>query len=214
MWARPVLWQLKFFFVTVEFTSMSKFTGVLLLAVACTAMHAPGSRQLLSATRRNEENLLAAKKPLDKPPRLLQPLFGAVGLATGAAWTTVVFTTIRSNQPLGAMMPSSTHGVFARTSVLSALPLIASCYSTLATASADSWERLGSPTCRRINLALVAAGLGSLLWVGFAPLITQIPGTAPEMLTTAPADPCFRTMLRMHSPPPPMHALSTWLPPP
>jgi len=122
---------------------------------------------------------LAAKKPLDKPPRLLQPLFGAVGLATGAAWTTVVLTTIRSNQPLGAMMPSSTHGVFARTSVLSALPLIASCYSTLATASADSWERLGSPTCRRINLALVAAGLGSLLWVGFAPLITQIPGSSP-----------------------------------
>ena len=96
-----------------------------------------------------------------------------------AAWTTVVLTTIRSNQPLGAMMPSVQHGIFARTSVLSAVPLIGSCFATLTSASKDSWEQLGSPTCRRLNLALLAAGVGGALWVGFAPIITQIPGSSP-----------------------------------
>jgi hypothetical protein len=37
----------------------------------------------------------------------------------------------------------------------------------------------GSSTCRRLNLALFAAGIGSALWVGFAPHITQIPNSDP-----------------------------------
>ena len=87
--------------------------------------------------------------------------------------------TIRSNQPAGAMMPSSTHGIFARTSVMSAAPLILSSFAVLASASKDSWESLGSDTCRRLNLALFAAGVGSALWVGNAGLLTRIPGTDP-----------------------------------
>jgi len=121
-----------------------------------------------------------AAKPLErKPPAFLQAAYGACGLATTAAWTTVVLTTIRSNQPLGAMMPSVQHGLFARVGVLSAVPLIASSFSTLASASKDSWDQLGSPTCRRLNLALVAAGVGSALWVAYAPVLTQIPGSNP-----------------------------------
>ena len=126
-----------------------------------------------------KDELLAAKKLTPKPPAALQLAYSACGLATTAAWSTVVWTTIRSNQPMGAMMPSWQHGVFARGSVLSAVPLIASCYATLACASKDSWEELGSSTCRRLNLALMAAGVGSALWVGFAPIITQIPGSNP-----------------------------------
>lgn len=115
----------------------------------------------------------------EKPPAFLQWVYSAVGLATTAAWTTVVLTTIRSNQPVGMMMPSYEHGLFARMGALSAVPLIGSCFSTLASASKDSWEALSSPTCRRSNLALVAAGVGSALWTGFAPIITQLPGTTP-----------------------------------
>jgi len=63
--------------------------------------------------------------------------------------------------------------------MLSAVPLIVASFATLSAASKDSWERLGSPECRRLNLALVAAGVGSAMWVGFAPLITQIPGSNP-----------------------------------
>uniref|UniRef100_A0A7S3AHN2 Uncharacterized protein n=1 Tax=Haptolina ericina TaxID=156174 RepID=A0A7S3AHN2_9EUKA len=100
-------------------------------------------------------------------------------MATTAAWTTIVLTTIRSNQPVGMMMPTYQHGLFARTGALSAAPLIVSCFATLASASKDSWEQLGSPTCRRLNLALVTAGISSALWVGFAPLLTKIPGTNP-----------------------------------
>jgi len=77
------------------------------------------------------------------------------------------------------MMPSSTHGIFARTSVMSAAPLILSSFAVLASASKDSWESLGSDTCRRLNLALFAAGVGSALWVGNAGLLTRIPGTDP-----------------------------------
>lgn len=121
-----------------------------------------------------------AAKPLQaKPPAALRLGYSACGFATAAAWTKVVVHTIRSNAPPGAMMPSSTHGVFARTSVLSAVPIIASAFAALASASEVSWAELGSPTCRRLNLALVSAGVGSALWVGFAPRITQIPGSSP-----------------------------------
>ena len=113
------------------------------------------------------------------PPALLRAAYAAQGLATSAAWTTVVWTTIRSNQPLGAVMPSATHAVFARTGALAAVPVIASCYAVLASASKTSWEELGSPVCRRLNLALVASGVGSALWVGFAPILTRIPGPIP-----------------------------------
>jgi len=76
-------------------------------------------------------------------------------------------------------MPSSTHAVFARTSVLSAVPVIVSSFAVLAAASQETWAELGSSTCRRLNLALFAAGIGSALWVGFAPHITQIPNSDP-----------------------------------
>jgi hypothetical protein len=91
----------------------------------------------------------------------------------------IVLTTIRSNQPLGMMMPTFQHGLFARIGALSAAPLIISSFATLRSASNDSWEQLSSPTCRRHNLALVAAGVSSALWVGFAPILTKIPGTEP-----------------------------------
>eukprot|EP00617_Octactis_speculum_P018074 CAMPEP_0185760628 /NCGR_PEP_ID=MMETSP1174-20130828/19536_1 /TAXON_ID=35687 /ORGANISM="Dictyocha speculum, Strain CCMP1381" /LENGTH=315 /DNA_ID=CAMNT_0028441531 /DNA_START=257 /DNA_END=1204 /DNA_ORIENTATION=+ len=110
-------------------------------------------------------------------------VYRACGLATSAAWTTVVLTAIRSNQPLGAIMPSSTHGLFARAGALSAVPIIWSCYSVLASASKDSWEELGSPTCRRLNLALVTSGVGSALWVAFAPILTRIPDSGPLIIS-------------------------------
>jgi len=113
-----------------------------------------------------------------KPPAFLKWAYSAVGLATTAAWTTTVMTTIRSNQPLGATMPCYQHGLVNRISVLSAVPLILSSYAVLRSAS-DSWEELGSPSCRRHNLALVATGVASALFVNFAPLITKIPGTVP-----------------------------------
>lgn len=117
-----------------------------------------------------------------KPPGFLKLSYVVTGLATTGAWTTVVMTSIRSNQPLGAMMPSWQHGVFARMGALSALPLIASCFATLASKS-DSWEALSSDTCRRLNLALVASGVGSALWVNFADVITRIPGAVPKVET-------------------------------
>ena len=157
---------------------MAKLLAVALLSTA-TAMHAPHMRRFGVKDDRAKKHDLVAKSNLEpKPPGALRAAYAACGLGTSAAWTTVVWTTIRSNQPLGAMMPSSTHGVFARMSVLSAVPLIASCYATLASAS-DSWEQLGAPTCRRLNLALLTAGVGSALWVGFAPIVTQIPGSNP-----------------------------------
>ena len=124
------------------------------------------------------DELVAAKK-LTKPPPILQKAYSLCGVATTAAWATVVRTTIRSNQPLGAMMPSPQHRIFASAGVLSAVPLIVSCYATLASAANDSWEQLSSPTCRRLNLALATAGIGSALWVGFAPVLTRIPGSNP-----------------------------------
>ena len=163
--------------------SMLRVVAVLALALtSSSAIYAPKRR---NAARQHimkpsfSEDLVAAKAPKPKPPPFLQYAYAAAGLATTAAWTTVVATTIRSNQPMGALMPSWQHQVFARTSVLSALPLVASCYASLVSASKDSWDALGSTTCRRLNLALVGAGIGSAFWVGFAPTITQIPGSSP-----------------------------------
>jgi len=115
-----------------------------------------------------------------KPPGFLKWAYSAVGLATTAAWTTIVLTTIRSNQPLGAMMPCWQHPLANQISVLAAVPLILSSYAKLrAAADSDSWDELSSTSCRRQNLALVATGVASALWVNFAPLITKIPGTVP-----------------------------------
>lgn len=142
-------------------------------------------RRATTFTPVNKKDLVAVKTDLRggaevcKPPALLKWAYVACGLATTAAWTTIVLTTIRSNQPLGMMMPTFQHGFFARIGALSAAPLIAASFTTLAYASNDSWEQLSSPTCRRQNLALVVAGVGSALWVGFAPLLTKIPGTEP-----------------------------------
>jgi len=167
--------------------------------VSATAIHVPNAinrRPLLSLVggastiapvkiNKAKKDLVAAKKKTKKtlddgrPPAFLQWAYSLCGLATTAAWTTIVLTTIRSNQPVGAMMPTFQHGFFARIGALSAAPIIVSCFATLGSSSKDSWEQLSSPTCRRLNLALVAAGVGSALWTGFAPILTRIPGTSP-----------------------------------
>ena len=160
---------------------MLRFLLTTLAVAACTAtLYAPDRRGSVLRPAAIFPSVKAKSKALEpKPPAFLRGAYVASGLATTAAWTHVVITTIRSNQPVGMMMPSYQHGLFARTGALAAVPVVASCFATLASASKDSWEQLGSPACRRINLALVAAGVGSALWVGFAPTITQIPGTNP-----------------------------------
>jgi len=145
-----------------------------------------------SSSSTSSTSLLSVKQDFDhlrgggsdvvvaKPPGFLKWAYSAVGLATTAAWTTIVLTTIRSNQPLGAMMPCWQHPLANQISVLAAVPLILSSYAKLrAAADSDSWDELSSTSCRRQNLALVATGVASALWVNFAPLITKIPGTVP-----------------------------------
>jgi len=154
--------------------------------VACNAsLNAPDRRPLAARRRAIEPtarvDLVAARKAEPKPHGWLPAAYSACGLATTAAWSRIVFTTIRSNQPLGAMMPTYQHGLFARTSAMSAAPVIVSCFAALASASKESWEELGGPSCRRLNLALATAGVASALWVGFAPFLTQLPGTRPPL---------------------------------
>jgi len=56
---------------------------------------------MFTTTRlRNEEGAAKAANK-ERPPDFLQTAYHACGLATTAAWTTVVLTTIRSNQPAG-----------------------------------------------------------------------------------------------------------------
>ena len=56
-----------------------------------------------------------------KPPvKLLQWAYAAAGMATTAGWGTMAYTTIRDNQPAGAMMPCWQHPVFARIGAMSA----------------------------------------------------------------------------------------------
>ena len=136
----------------------------------------PSTARRLSS---QEDDLIAAKPLVPKPPDFLGAAYTACGVATTAAWFKVVTHTIRSNAPPGALMPSSFHAPFARMGVLSVVPVIASAYAVLSTASQESWTALSSDSCRRLNLALITAGVGSALWVGFAPRITQIPGTNP-----------------------------------
>lgn len=114
-----------------------------------------------------------------KPPAFLKWAYKACGVATTAAWSTCVYIAIRSNQPMGAVMPSWQHGFFARIGALSPVPVIVASYKALISASDDSWEELSSPTCRRLNLAMATATAGSALWVKYAHIITQIPGTEP-----------------------------------
>jgi hypothetical protein len=151
-----------------------------LLVASATAIRLP-NRQPSTARclAKQEDDLVAAKSLAPKPPGFLGPAYKAAGLATTAAWFKVVTHTIRSNAPPGAIMPSSLHAPFARMGVLSVVPVIASAYAVLSTASQDSWTALSSDTCRRLNLALITAGVGSALWVGFAARITMIPGTNP-----------------------------------
>jgi len=111
-------------------------------------------------------------------PGIVKWAYSAAGLGVSAAWTTIVLTTIRSNQPVGAMMPCPEHPLVNRISVLSAVPLICSVYSSLRSAScSDTWEELSSESNRRKNLALVTCGVASALWVNYAPIITAVPGT-------------------------------------
>ena len=132
-------------------------------------------------------DLVAARKAEPKPHGWLPAAYSACGLATTAAWSRIVFTTIRSNQPLGAMMPTYQHGLFARTSAMSAAPVIVSCFAALASASKESWEELGGPSCRRLNLALATAGVMSAVGQdqGMAPQ-SQSPSRAPGMAAEDP----------------------------
>lgn len=121
-----------------------------------------------------------SKTAVAKPPAFLKWAYNTAGLAMTAAYTTIVLTTIRSNQPLGAIMPNWQHPLVNQISVLSAIPLFLSSFATLRNASCnDSWEELSSPSCRRQNLALVVTGVASCLWVNFAATITAIPGSVP-----------------------------------
>lgn len=121
-----------------------------------------------------------------KPPvKLLRWAYAAAGVATTAGWGTMVYTTIRDNQPAGAMMPAWQHPVFARIGAMSAASLILGSFASLAAtcneSNAESWEELGDscPSFRRQNLALATAGVASSLWVRFADVVTKIPGTNP-----------------------------------
>jgi len=81
-------------------------------------------------------------------------------------------------------MPCWQHGFFAQIGAMSVAPLILSSFASLAhsISKADSWQDLSSethPSFNRHNLALAVAGVGSALWVGFAPIVTKIPGTVP-----------------------------------
>mmetsp|Transcript_31142 Transcript_31142/g.45583 ORF Transcript_31142/g.45583 Transcript_31142/m.45583 type:complete len:395 (+) Transcript_31142:110-1294(+) len=114
------------------------------------------------------------------PAQFLKWAYGACGLATTAAWSTALFTTVRSNQPVGAMMPCWQHQFFARVGGMAAVPLIVGGFGVLACSASratESWEQLGTPTCRRHNLALMTTGLGGALWTYFAETVTKIPGT-------------------------------------
>ena len=103
--------------------------------VACNAsLNAPDRRRPLAARRRAIDptarvDHLAARRAEPKPHGWLPAAYSACGLATTAAWSRIVFTTIRSNQPLGMMMPTYQHGLFARTSAMSAAPVIVSCFA-------------------------------------------------------------------------------------
>jgi len=120
------------------------------------------------------------KVAVAKPPAILKWAYSAAGLAVTAAYATIVLTTIRSNQPLGAMMPNWQHPLVNQISVLSAIPLFVSSFLSLRKAScSDSWDELSSTSCRRQNLALAAAGVGSCLWINFAATITAVPGSSP-----------------------------------
>ncbi|KAL7532474.1 hypothetical protein ACHAXR_004651 [Thalassiosira sp. AJA248-18] len=116
------------------------------------------------------------------PARFLKWAYSACGLATTAAWSTCVYTTIRSNQPPGAMMPCAQHGLFARIGAMSAAPLIIGGFAVLANSAskAEDWGDMATPTCRRQNLALVATGVSGALWANFAEIVTRIPGTNPQ----------------------------------
>lgn len=121
-----------------------------------------------------------------KPPvKLLQWAYAGAGMATTAGWGTMAYTTIRDNQPAGAMMPCWQHPVFARIGAMSAASLILGSFASLAAtcceSDAESWEELGdsSPSFRRQNLALATTGVASSLWVRFADVVTKIPGSNP-----------------------------------
>ena len=100
---------------------------ITLAFVACNAsLHAPDRRRPLARAINPtaQVDLVAARKAEPKPHGFLPLAYSACGLATTAAWSRIVFTTIRSNQPQGMMMPTYQHGLFARTGAMSAAPLI------------------------------------------------------------------------------------------
>ena len=82
-----------------------------------------------------------------------------------------MLTTIRSNQPVGALLPTMQHGLVNRISTLSAVPLILSSYGFLIKAcesESGTWTELSSTSCRRQNLALAVTGVAGALFVNFA----------------------------------------------
>jgi len=109
--------------------------------------------------------------------KLLSNAYKACGAATIAAWSTIVYTTIRSNQPQGVMVPCWQHPNANRLCVIGALPFIYGAFKTLAdsASTAETWDDLATPTCRRHNLALATSCAGSAFWVQFAETFTKIP---------------------------------------
>jgi len=145
--------------------------------------HSPGHALTTKKDLVHRTNLKAVRgggAPAPPPARFLKWAYATCGLATTTAWSTAVFTTVRSNQPPGAMMPCWQHQFFARLGGLSAVPLLAASYTVLARSASEateSWEQMDSPTCRRHNLALAVTGVGGALWTCFAETVTRIPGT-------------------------------------
>jgi len=109
--------------------------------------------------------------------KFLSNAYKATGAATIAAWGTIVYTTVRSNQPQGVMVPCWQHPNANRLCVIGAVPFMYAAFKTLADAAskAESWDELATPTCRRHNLALAASCAGSAFWVNFADVFTKIP---------------------------------------
>mmetsp|Transcript_9154 Transcript_9154/g.10568 ORF Transcript_9154/g.10568 Transcript_9154/m.10568 type:complete len:372 (+) Transcript_9154:85-1200(+) len=138
----------------------------------------PSTRKLPDLAAR-EAYGVDSDTPNAKPSALLPLAYTLTGLATATAWTTIIFTTITNNAPLGALMPNWQHPTVNQISVLSALPLLfSSIHHLRSAASTESWSALESDSCRRQNLGLVGVGLAGVLWVRFCATITKLPGTA------------------------------------
>ena len=146
-----------------------------------------GNKDLVTMTCESSRGGAQSSNPANQVANTtLRRAYLAAGAATTAAWSTMVYTTIRSNQPQGAMMPCWQHGVFARIGAMSAAGLIAGSCASLAlkASSARTWDDLGNDASfRRHSLALATTGVASSLWVKFADVVTRIPGSGDPLLS-------------------------------